>query len=62
MKLDALKVLRSFVLQQDTKKLAARKLGISPQYLNDILKENRPIPDDVLQTLGFERVTEVRPK
>ena len=39
-----------------TQKDVARQLGISPQYLCDLLAERRPITEEVALKMGFERV------
>lgn len=39
-----------------SQKLAAKALKISPQYLNDILKGNRPVPNRVAAKIGWELV------
>jgi transcriptional regulator with XRE-family HTH domain len=39
-----------------TQKDVAKDLGISPQYLSDILKGRREISAEVARRLGFERV------
>lgn len=41
---------------EGSQKKAAAKFGISPQYLNDILKGNREIPDKVARHFGVRRV------
>jgi len=39
-----------------SQKVVAAELGISPQYLSDILKGRREISTEVARRLGFERV------
>jgi len=39
-----------------TQKDVAKDLGISPQYLSDILKGRREISTEIARRLGFERV------
>lgn len=34
----------------------AKELGVSPQYLSDILREKRSVSEAVAAKLGFERV------
>lgn len=41
---------------EGSQKKTAVKFGISPQYLNDILKGNREIPDKVARHFGVRRV------
>jgi transcriptional regulator with XRE-family HTH domain len=43
-----------------TQRVVAAELGISQQYLADILKENRDLGEAVLRKLGFERVIRFR--
>jgi len=38
----------------------ARKIGISPQYLHDVLNERRGPGDKILAWLGIERVVTYR--
>lgn len=38
----------------------ARKMGISPQYLNDVLNEKRGVGDKILEYLGLEKVVTYR--
>lgn len=45
--------LRAFVKRHNTQKDAAAALGISPQYLGDLLTERRDFSDTVLQKLGL---------
>ena len=46
----------AFVQREGSQKKAAAKFGISPQYLSDILKGNREIPDRVARFFGVRRV------
>lgn len=39
----------------------AEELGISPQYLNDILHRGRALGPKVLRALGYRRVTVYEP-
>ena len=45
-----------FVLKSASQKAAAAALGISPQYLNDILRCRREPGKKVLAALGYERL------
>ena len=45
--------LRHFI-KDKTQKEAAKKLGISPQYLNDLLKQHRPITEKIAGKLGWK--------
>jgi hypothetical protein len=38
----------------------ARQVGISPQYLCDVLMARRDVPDKVLAALGYVRVVTYR--
>lgn len=38
-----------------SQKQAARELGISPQYLNDIIGYRREVSDNVAFRMGYER-------
>lgn len=44
-----------------SQKAVAEELGISPQYLSDILNGRRSVSDRVAEALGMERVTTWRP-
>lgn len=41
---------------KSNQKTVAEQLGISPQYLSDILRGRREITGEVASKLGFERV------
>lgn len=45
-----------FVLKSGSQKVAAAALGISPQYLNDIIRCRRDPGKKVLEALGYERL------
>lgn len=57
---DVLKELKKRVDKAGTLFEAAKELQISPSYLSDILNKNRPLSDNILSKLGFERVTTIR--
>lgn len=40
-----------------SQKQLAKKFGISPQYLNDILNYNRPLTDKVIEAFGFRKIS-----
>ena len=42
---------------EGSQKAAAKRFGISPQYLSDILKGKREIPDKVARAFGVRRST-----
>lgn len=48
------------VIAHGQKAAFAKAVGISPQYLSDILAGKRAIPDKVLHAIGVERVTTYR--
>ena len=50
---ELLDIIRQRVEQSPSKAEFARGLKISPQYLNDILNESRPISDEVARKLGY---------
>lgn len=50
------RALRDFVKDAGSQKLAANVLGISQQYLCDLLKGRRDFSDLVCERLGFERI------
>lgn len=52
---DALK--KKIRLQFDTKKAAAKHIGISEQHLYRVLEEDHPIPEKVLEYMGLEKLT-----
>jgi plasmid maintenance system antidote protein VapI len=47
------KVDRKFGLTQE-----ARRLGITPQYLHNVVNGKRPLSDRVAQAMGYRRVVE----
>lgn len=53
---DVLEMLR-YRVSRSTQKKVAEEIGISQQYLCDILKERRVVPDRVGLYLGFDRVS-----
>lgn len=48
--------LKVFIELRPSHVAAAKALGLSSGYLSDIRNGRRPIPDVVLNALGFERV------
>ena len=61
---DPMPVLRQFVKTFPSQRHAAAKLGISQQYLTDILHGRRDFSDRILQAVGLQRViivTEAKP-
>jgi len=51
-----IKVLKKYVDFKGTQKLAASMLGITPQYLCDILQGRREVSENVAAKLGYDRV------
>lgn len=49
-------LIQKLKLFSPTQKATAEELGISPQYLGDILAGRREISDRVAKALGFRRV------
>ena len=53
---DVQKALRHFVrCDSPDQKSAAHSLGVSPQYLSDVLAGRRPIADRLAATLGYRK-------
>jgi plasmid maintenance system antidote protein VapI len=50
-------LLKEFIEERGTQRIAARDLGISQPYLSDILLRNRDVSDPVARKLGFTKVT-----
>lgn len=48
--------LRAYVQKKGSQKAAAEELGVSPQYLTDVLKSRRDISLSLGRKLGFEKV------
>lgn len=59
-RVDARQRLRGMVRVHESQKSAAKALGISQQYLCDLLKGRRPFSARVLQKLGLQQVIVVR--
>ena len=57
---NALDRLRAVVQQHGTQRKAAKSLGVSEQYLSDILREARAVPVRVLTQLGLVRTIQER--
>lgn len=55
---ELLKILRQYVAGFSTQRAAAQSLGISFQYLGDLLRERAPIPERVALQLGWKQKTE----
>jgi len=50
------KLLKAFVAKHKTYREAARALGISSGYLNDIVNGRRPPTDSVLAAIKLQRI------
>lgn len=48
--------MRKHIERAGSQQAWARQIGISPQYLCDVLMARRDIPDKVLAALGYVRV------
>lgn len=53
--MDVIRILKRRVEQAGSQKQAAVDLGISSQYLNDLLQGRRDFSDNLLDKLGLER-------
>jgi len=53
---DMWKILNAAVVIS-SQKTVAKNLGVSPQYLSDVLKKRRPIAGKLLKAMGYEQVT-----
>lgn len=61
MKYDPLQMLNA-QLKKSTQRDLAKRIGISPQYLSEILNRGKPPPEKVLDYLGLEEIIVYRPK
>ena len=52
----AIELIKKIVQEEGNQVSAAKRLDISPAYLGDILKGNRPISESIAKKLGFKRV------
>jgi len=50
-------MLRSAVHTEGSQKALAKRIGISPQFLGDMLNDRRQITGKALKYLGFEQIT-----
>lgn len=48
--------LQTFVEAHDTQRAAAKALGISATFLNDLMHQRRPIPERFYRKLGLKRI------
>ena len=59
--MDIIRVLKRHVKEAGSQKAAAEQLGISAQYLNDLLRGRREPSDSVLEKLGlYWKIARVR--
>lgn len=52
-------VLFEYVAQCPSQRIAARQLGISAQYLGDMLHFKRPVPERLLRKFGYRYETQL---
>jgi transcriptional regulator with XRE-family HTH domain len=57
--IDPIRMLRE-ILDDGNQAQMARKIGISPQYLNDVLNGKRGAGDKILAYLGLEKIVTYR--
>ena len=53
-------MVRIAILAEGSQKAFAQRVSLSEQYLVDILKMRRPVPQKILDFLGLERVISYR--
>ncbi len=56
------KTLRRLIREVGSQKAAAKKLGCSPQFINDVLQGRREMTETLAARLGFKRVVTFVPK
>lgn len=59
---DVLEQLRTAVRAAGNQQAYAAQIGISGQYLSDVLRGRREIGSKILDVLGLEKVVSYRPK
>lgn len=52
----AIDELKKMVEKKGSKKAAAEALGIHPSYVGELISGTRPLTDNVLEKLGYEKV------
>lgn len=62
MKYDPIAMLRARLTEDFNQSALADEMGISDQYLSEILRQKRPPSERILEFLGLERVVTYRPK
>lgn len=53
----AIEIIRQYVYAYGTQRAFAQECKVSEQYLGDVLKGKRNIPDSVLKAVGLRRVS-----
>jgi plasmid maintenance system antidote protein VapI len=53
---DMVEMLRDYIRERGTQKMAAQSLGISSPFLSDILLGKREVSDNVARKLGFSKI------
>lgn len=61
-KYDPIAMLRARLTADFNQSALANEMGISDQYLSEILRQKRPPSERILDFLGLERVVTYRPK
>ena len=54
---EVLEILRSEVIDVGSQQKLAKMIGISKQYLNDVLHRRRGITEPILQFVGMSKIT-----
>jgi DNA-binding transcriptional regulator YdaS (Cro superfamily) len=54
---DLLDVLNARVVAAGSQQRVASDLGVSPQYLNDVIRFRRPVGPFLADAMGYRRVT-----
>jgi len=55
-------LLREYVCQFSTQTMAARSMGIHPNFLSDVLNRRLPIGPTIMEIIGVEKVVTYRKK
>lgn len=58
---DLLEELRARVKQAGSQKALATEWGLSPQYINDLLKERRLLPEPIAHLMGYRELVTYHP-
>lgn len=54
--------LRTIILELGSQKAAAKKLGFTPSFINDVLQGRREMTEALAAKLGYKRVVTYVPK